>query len=241
MRDARLNARLCSAASLVRQGAVFADIGTDHAYLPIFLLTEGVIDRAYATDINQGPLSSARANVAEAELCDRVTFMLCDGAHALSGKGIDDYAICGMGGELIADIIDRAPHLRDGAVRLILQPMSRQEHLRRYLMSEGFAIRCESYSYDSGKYYVTLMAEYTGECREIDDRNAWCGIEGAEFLDTDARCGYLCAKLSSLERARSGRLAGGSDDNTAPIIDALRETVSHIRTRLTSHDGEEII
>ena len=86
MIDAKLNARLFSAASLVRQDAVFADIGTDHAYLPIFLLKVGRISRAYATDINSGPLASARANVEAAALSDRVSFMLTDGAAALSGE-----------------------------------------------------------------------------------------------------------------------------------------------------------
>ena len=226
MIDAKLNARLFSAASLVRQDAVFADIGTDHAYLPIFLLKAGRVKRAFATDINRGPLDSARANVSSSELSDKVTFMLTDGAAALAGAGVTDYAVCGMGGELIADIIERAPHLKDSSLRLLLQPMSRQEKLRRYLFSHGFAIRAESYSYDSGKYYVTLMAEYVGECRELSELEAVAGVSDSQILDTGARCGYLKAKLSSLERARAGRLSGGASDGNEAIISALQRLIS---------------
>lgn len=241
MSDTKLNARLSSAALLVRQDAVFADIGTDHAYLPIFLLREGRITGAYATDINRRPLASARANVNDASLSDRVTFMLTDGAAALSGRGITDYAVCGMGGELIADIIERAPHLRDGAVRLILQPMSRQEHLRCYLYSHGYAVRREIYSYDAGKYYVCIMAEYVGKCREIDELEALIGACDTEIYDTGERLGYLEVKLSSLERARLGRLAGGAIDPDEDLIRSLREKVLCIKTKLTSNDVEEKI
>ena len=240
MIDAKLNARLSSAVSLVRQDAVFADIGTDHAYLPIFLLKVGRISRAYATDINSGPLASARANVEAAALSEKVSFMLTDGAAALSGEGVTDYAICGMGGELIADIIERAPHLRCGEVRLILQPMSRQEHLRRYLCSHSFAIRSESYSYDGGKYYTCIMAEYVGECRELTELEALAGVTGCQFLNTGARIGYLEAKLSSLERARAGRLSSGAEDRTDIIISALRELISDVKYS-KSNNGEEPI
>ena len=93
-----INARLLSAAELTRQDATFADIGTDHAYLPLFLLDEGRIKYAYCCDINEGPLDSARRNAEERGRLDKCEFILTDGAAVLSGKGITDYAICGMGG-----------------------------------------------------------------------------------------------------------------------------------------------
>ena len=111
--------RLLSAAEFVRQGAYFADIGTDHAYLPLFLLEGGKIERAVCSDINAGPLETAKRNAEEYGLSDRIIFRLTSGAEGLSDMGITDYAICGMGGELIAEIIESAPHLKDGAVRLI--------------------------------------------------------------------------------------------------------------------------
>ena len=90
MRDNALDVRLCSCADLVRQDAVFADIGTDHAYLPIYLLKSGRIKKAYCSDINKGPLATAADNVKDNGLSDRVELILTDGAAALSDKGITE-------------------------------------------------------------------------------------------------------------------------------------------------------
>lgn len=224
-----LNVRLLSAAELVRQNATFADIGTDHAYLPLFLLDTGRIDYAYCCDINEGPLNSARHNAEECGLADRISFLLTDGAAALSGKGISDYAICGMGGELIADIIDRAPHLKDEGPNLILQPMTRQERLRTYLASSGFRILSESYSYDAGKYYACLLVRYDGVCRPISPLESVVGFADSTYIGRDNRIEYLRAKLSSLIRARTGKadagIEHGEDDS---LIAELSDFISNL-------------
>ena len=140
MINATLDKRLLSCADFVRAGAVFADIGTDHGYLPLFLLKEGRIKRAYLSDVNRGPLSSAERNAKAEGLYDKCEFILADGASALCDKGITDYAICGMGGELISRIIEDAPHLFTEGTRLILQPMTKQEYVRRFLSEHGFSV-----------------------------------------------------------------------------------------------------
>ena len=201
--------RLLSAAEFVRQGAYFADIGTDHAYLPLFLLEEGKIERAVCADINAGPLESARNNAEEYGLSERILFRLTNGAIGLSDMCITDYAICGMGGELITEIIEASEHLKRPDVRLILQPMSKQAHLRRYLAACGFATVGESYSYDSGKYYLCLAAEYTGEPVEIDDFEAEFGTPSfAADLSTEMK-GYFDEKIRALEKAARGKIKGG--------------------------------
>jgi len=221
-----LNARLLSAAELTRQGAVLADIGTDHAYLPLFLLSEGRITYAFASDINEGPLASARKNAAACGAGEKMSFILTDGARALSGKGITDYTVCGMGGELIADIIDRAPHLRDAGIRLILQPMSRQEKLRAYLYSHGFEIITESYSFDAGKYYVCFEARYSGKCREISDLESHIGTENAKFVNKDCQKGYLEAKIASMTRSVNGKAEAGKQDYAeAKILDEIKKYI----------------
>lgn len=226
MTGSALNARLLCAAELVRQDATFADIGTDHAYLPLFLLDSGRISFAYCSDINEGPLASARRNAEERGMSDKISFILTDGAAALSEKGISDYAICGMGGELIADIISKAPHLKAEGVNLILQPMSRQAVLRKFLAREGFEIINESYSFDAGKYYVCLLATFTGICREIDDVTAEIGSETSKFSGNEARRGYIETILRSRQRAFEGkRLGGVSDIPEEKIINALVETL----------------
>lgn len=221
-----LNARLLSAAELTRQGAVLADIGTDHAYLPLFLLSAGRIEYAFATDINEGPLASARANAEQYGMTDKMSFILTDGAAALSGKGICDYTICGMGGELIADIIERAPHLMDEGVHLILQPMSRQERLRSYLYSHGFEIIKESYSLDAGKYYVCLLATYTEKCREISALESHIGLVDAEIVNKDCQKGYLEAKIASMTRAALGKQSAGKcDADEAKMLEEIKEYI----------------
>lgn len=211
MRDNALNVRLCSCASLVRQDAVFADIGTDHAYLPLFLLRTGVIKKAFCSDVNEGPLAKARENAETSGFSDKVTLILTDGASALDGKGITDYAICGMGGELIADIISAAPHLKDGSLRLILQPMTKQSHLRRYLLSEGFRIDSEVYSEEGHRRYVCFSATYTGECRSIDPTEAEICAKDADIVNKSVQIRYLNDKLKAYKKMIEGKKQGGEE------------------------------
>lgn len=224
-----LNARLLSAAELTRQDATFADIGTDHAYLPLFLLDAGRIKYAYCCDINEGPLNSARRNAEERGRLDMCEFILTDGAAVLSGKGITDYAICGMGGELIADIIERAPHMKDREVNLILQPMSRQEKLREYLARSGFSIFGERYSLDAGKYYVCMLASFTGVRREISPLEAVAGFADCKYYGREHRLSYLGAKLASLERAYNGKKESGIESpRELSLICELRDYINRI-------------
>ena len=218
MKALTLDGRLSSVGKFVRQGAVFADIGTDHGYLPLALLRNGIIERAILSDINEGPLSSAMENARSAGLSDRCSFHLGDGAKELSGLGITDVAIAGMGGELIVDIIKNAPHLHTKGIRLILQPMSHQADLRRYLAENGFSIIFEDYSYSQKKYYVTLVAEYDGESRALTDTAAHFGEEKFLVPITDEKRGYLNTRLSALTKARDGKALGADDCESENIL-----------------------
>ena len=183
-----LGKRLLSAANFVRQGAYLADIGTDHAYLPLFLLDRGVIGRAVCADINEGPLASAVENARECGLSDRITFKLTNGAIGLSDMGITDYAICGMGGELIAEIIDASGHLKEKGVHLILQPMTKPEILRERLYADGFEILEERTAYDGKRAYIIMLAAYTGDRLDIDELFAFTGkVTDTEFLRLTAK------------------------------------------------------
>ena len=226
MKNSALNARLLSVAELTRQDAILADIGTDHAYLPLFLLDSGKIKFAYCCDINEGPLASARKNAEERGRLSETEFILTDGAAVLADKGISDYAICGMGGELIADIIERAPHLKDSGVHLILQPMTRQEKLRKYLALSGFEVTHESYSFDAGKYYVCLLAKYTGKSREISDAEALVGSPESIISGSQCREKYLATKLASLTRAAEGKRDAGIDcTDEEELITSIKELI----------------
>ena len=190
---------------------MFADVGTDHGYLPIALLRAGKIRRAILTDINEGPLSAAKENIRITGFLDRTEFLLADGAAMLEGRGVTDLAICGMGGELIAAIIADAPFLRDPSLRLILQPMTRAAVLRRYLAGAGFVLEQERYAAEAGRAYVCLCVSYTGEVCSPDDLFCEFGTLLARKHPTAAERLYLRTRRNALAAARDGKLRGGEN------------------------------
>ncbi len=230
MKNAALDARLRAVAGLVRQGAVLADIGTDHAFLPLFLLETGKIRRAVCTDINEGPLAKARENVGAAGKTDLCDFLLTDGADALAGyPEVTDVAVCGMGGELIAGIVSRAKNLRNPALSLILQPMTHPEVLRKTLASCGFSVEKETYAVAAKKCYVILLAHYEGTPRVISRAEAALGTQVTAPPFSKEKIAYFRAKRSALERALRGKTRGGEDTayerELLNILDRMEELI----------------
>ena len=219
MREIEIDARLLAAADLVRQGACFADIGTDHARLPLFLLSGKKIRLAYATDVAKGPLASAEAAIAASGMAEYCKTMLCDGAAALAGLGITDYAICGMGGELIARIISDAPHLADPAVQLTLQPMTRSAHLRRFLAENGFSVLAERFVVAAKRAYVCISATYTGRFYRISDLEAEIGA----YPDPSSPAfrAYAEARVSALRKEAMGAAYRGQICEAGKTADAI--------------------
>ncbi len=208
-----LDKRLLSCAGFVRQDALFADIGTDHAYLPIFLLKEGRIKSAVCADINEGPLNSARENLKENGLLDRAQLVLTNGLSGLEGTPLTDIAICGMGGELIRDIIKAAPFVKDEKINLILQPMSRVNVLREFLLSEGFYILDDSYVKSGGKCYVTMLVSYSGKAQKADEYFNYFGtLDANKVSNNPAAYEYARGIVDSLQRACLGKARAGQDD-----------------------------
>ena len=165
MYSPKLSKRLLAAADFVRPSSFIADIGSDHAYLPIYLSTLGKIRGAVASDINEGPVARAKINVASAHLQRKIATVLTDGLSGIDAYAPDDIFICGMGGELIASIIGAAPWTKDKKIRLILQPMTHAEKLRDFLNSEGFSIIGEKIVKED-KLYTVICAEYSGNTEE---------------------------------------------------------------------------
>ena len=125
--------------------------------------------RAFASDINEGPIDRARANIAKYGLSDRITAARRDGLDGIERFAPGVVIICGMGGELIADIISRSGYPAESKCRLVLQPMSMQDKLRRFLAVNGYAIYDETVVYDDGKYYQLISAEYDGKPYAMTD------------------------------------------------------------------------
>ncbi len=165
----KLTPRLLTAVPFVRPGHLAADIGTDHAYLPIYLCETGKLTPvparngerlcAIAADINQGPVERADLHIAAARLADRIRTVRTDGLNGLEVYDPDDIIIFGMGGELIASILEASPWVNQAGKRLILQPMTHAEKLRAYLLSAGYAIIGETLSREGDRIYQTICAE----------------------------------------------------------------------------------
>ncbi len=118
--EKKMNKRLSAIAALVKEGKGLVDVGTDHGYLPAYLAASGYKGALYASDINEGPLQSARRTAAEAGLSDRIRFLLCDGLRLCPPEEIDTIVIAGMGGDMIVKILDEAEWCMDPRYHLIL-------------------------------------------------------------------------------------------------------------------------
>jgi tRNA (adenine22-N1)-methyltransferase len=210
-------------AELVREGAHFADIGTDHAYLIAFLLEEGRIASAYASDIAEGPLQAARAHLAESGLLSRVLLAKRDGLSGLFSAfpQVSDIAICGMGGELIAKILSAEPRVKDSRIRLILQPMTRVPYLRKYLAREGFTVEREILVTDRGRLYSAIVAVYSGDVRELSPLEGEVGeyhLRAAERSPFFSR--YIAEKLWAVQKKIEGLSRGGEDPSNEKKMEA---------------------
>ncbi len=235
MKTPILDDRLMSVARQIGQDAVFADVGTDHAYLPIFLLSEGKIKRAVCTDIAKGPLAKAKVNAERAGVADRCEFLLTDGLSGVENFPVTDVAVCGMGGEMIAEILKNAsPKLRKG-VNYILQPMTKQDTLREALAAMGFFIDAETYSSDGGKCYLTIKAHFDGVKREISRTEAFFGLKQENPSQNPAYMGYLSGKRRALQTAIAGKKDGNMD--TAEEETLLRTLFEMINGKGEENDG----
>ncbi len=151
-----LTPRLLAIASQVAPGAAFADIGTDHAHLPVWLLQNGRIQWAAASDIRRGPLARARETAARYGWLDAISLRLGAGLEPISPQECDTIAIAGMGGETIADILAAAPWTAEGSHLLLLQPMTMAARLRQWLWANGYAIAKETLCREEHRHYTIL-------------------------------------------------------------------------------------
>lgn len=222
-----LDARLALAASFVRPGCAVCDVGTDHAYLPIYLIQSGVSPYAVVTDINPAPLARAQDNALRYNCRDRLSFCLTDGipGEVLEARNVRDILICGMGGELIARILAEAPYTRSAGIRSILQPMSSAADLRLYLAQAGYCVEDERLASAAGRLYTCMSVVWDGVSRSLSAAEAVLGcvniqrgLSGAELFGA-----YLRREYVSACKRYAGRRAGGlPSDAEKTLLDELR-------------------
>ncbi len=165
----KLDSRLMAIADLVRKDKVFADIGTDHAYLPVYLVENGIINNAIAADLRVGPLENAKDAVVSYGYSDRIELRLSDGLDNFCENEVEEIAVAGMGGLLISSFIERTEWLKNEKIHLILQPMTHVEELRKTLFDNGFVIDKEVVAKDGDKLYIILSVYfYEGQTAYTD-------------------------------------------------------------------------
>lgn len=159
MKDISLPKRLLAAAGLINKNSAVADIGTDHGFLPIWLVQNGICLKPIACDLREGPLSQARKFACKYGVDKSISFRLGDGLDQVSPDEIDTIVIAGMGGETIINILKAATWLFDGEYSLILQPQSKLPELMQWLNETGWTVSAARLAEDDGRIYITVHAQ----------------------------------------------------------------------------------
>lgn len=157
----KLSNRLSAVASLVKKGSHIADVGTDHGYLPTYLLKSNIAKTAVAMDINEKPLNSCKKLVTAEKLDDLIDVRLSDGLDELKQGECDTVIIAGMGGELIVKILAKCDFLNE--LHLILQPMTHPEIARKFLYENGYSILNDFTVSDKNHHYCVFDSKFSGE------------------------------------------------------------------------------
>lgn len=177
-----LSKRLKAVADMVTKGNIVADIGTDHGYVPIYLVKNNISKKAYALDINEGPLKMAAKNIRLEGLTGKITTVLSDGMEQMKDNMAESVIIAGMGGDLIVDILSRGSRIK-GIKELVLSPHKRIDLVRKFLIESGWEIIQENMVVDGGKYY-TIIKAVKGQNTEYTDVEL---VYGKYLLETKNR------------------------------------------------------
>lgn len=217
-----LTPRLAAAASLVRGGGILADIGTDHAYLPAYLVAHGTVEKAIAADVRKMPLKNAEKTVALYGLQESISLKLSDGLSAFSPDEADEFVFAGMGGTLIAELMSKAPWTQNEKYHFVFQPQSRAEELREYLWLHGFETGEELAVREGERIYICFDAVYTGAVREFTPAETFLG----KLPYTEEAGTFISHQRSRLQKkydALAAKCDSGETKRLYEIITSLKE------------------
>lgn len=203
-----LTPRLQAIAEQVPQGARLADVGTDHGYLPVWLLCSGRINSAIAADLREGPLNRSKETAQRFGVAERLSFRLCDGLSGIRPEEADTVVIAGMGGETIINILEAAAWTKEGTL-LLLQPMTRCAELRQWLQAHGYQITQERIAREGKKLY-SIFTVKGGEMPPLTPAELWAGRQsvGPQRLE------YLDLVRNKAERALRGQQAAQAPNHS---------------------------
>ncbi|MGK0467657.1 MAG: tRNA (adenine22-N1)-methyltransferase [Clostridium sp.] len=160
MKIMELSTRLKTIVNMMEKCDSIIDVGTDHGYVPIYLVQNGLVNSAIASDINSGPVEKAKRNVRENKLSPKITCRQGSGLSTVKEGEVQVAIIAGMGGNLIRDILEADLIVVKKLEYVVLQPVQNAEVLREYLYNTGYDIICEDICFDDGKFYEIIKAKY---------------------------------------------------------------------------------
>ena len=217
--------RLRAIAEQVPKGARLADVGTDHAYLPVWLLRNQCISFAIASDLREGPLQRGMETARQWEIpSEKIAFRCSAGLDSIKESEVDTIVIAGMGGETIAHILDEAAWSHTPHLYFLLQPMSSIPELRFYLQENDFQIEKETVVFEQGKYY-TILAVRPGKMTPLTLAETWAGRQN-EGEKMQHRTAYLEDLIRRREKALAGMkfaVSGISDEQIREQEQLLKE------------------
>lgn len=216
-----LTNRLLMTAKFVYGGGTLIDVGTDHAYLPVSLIQNGLIKKAVACDIHQKPLENARKTVESYNLSDKITLCISDGLQNINPDEADEIVIAGMGGTLISEIIEKAPWLKNKKKHLILQPQTKAEQLRTFLYNGGYEILEEKAVFEGQRLYIAMHAAFSGEKRDFSLSDTYIG--GFRDKKDDAACEYIKRQARHIELKIQGCKISGDELNEKLLTAVLKD------------------
>lgn len=204
-----LDNRLKMCADMISGKGIVCDVGTDHALLAAYLITNGKCEKVIASDINEGPLESAGKTVEKYGISGKVELVLSDGLKNVNGEGVSDIVIAGMGGETIVKILSECQFDLNG-IRLILQPMTKAEILRKWLADYGYKIVSENGVSEGEKLYTVITASAKPGCESLTEFEALRG-----FYSDDDEVGKIIRQKEAerlLKVSKSLKKAGKVND-----------------------------
>ncbi len=223
-----LTPRLKKIADLVPKNNCTADIGTDHAYIPIALVEQNICPQAIASDINRGPLNRAEANIKKHNLSEKIQTRLGAGLVTLSPKEAEVIIIAGMGGLLIADILEKSRDVADSAKLLLLQPMTAVSELRRYLTENGFEITGEYLEAEDEKLY-NILTVLPNSKSSYTEKELYLG-KGLSETSPELFERYYQAVLKKLHRRAEG-LKKSCLQKNAEELEEIENTIKILTER----------
>ncbi|MCD7735981.1 MAG: class I SAM-dependent methyltransferase [Lachnospiraceae bacterium] len=224
----QLSRRLLAVAGMVTPGYVLADIGTDHAYIPIYLIENKRISHAIAADINEGPLARAKAHIQEHGLEYRIETRLSDGLSAFLPGEAQSIVLAGMGGALTIRILQDGMERLESAElpELILQPQSEISQVRAYLQDSGWSIVQEDMVFEDGKYYPMMKVK---RCEDMETPPRIARRQGGSSMEVRIAKDEPMETPPRIARRQDGSISSMSDLQLAfgPELLKMRHPVLH--------------